>query len=271
MSNVIAGKAFQGKYVGLNSSWINLNVSIGHLDEIEDSTFSDMDPAKFKRDRRASLVFIDGIRLLNEKAIQNFGLRQNSVWVNFCDDYVKMVNNQIAHEAQISDVDTNHQVRIDWMNSAESDDRLINGHYYTTSESRGKTTQGQGAVDFLTVSALFGEALRNLLFDEEKNRISLIVLKRFIKYRRFYLSNKTQIVRKSLTVSDHDTFRKLIMELSDALYMSGAYFKSGNGFEKRHIDTRAANILGSLSEYDETVGEEIFEPEYLEKLLKAYV
>lgn len=271
MGNVIASKAYQPKYLGLNSSWFNLNVQIAHLDEIEDETFFDLS-AGFKKTRRASIIFTDGIRLLNEKGIKSFGLNKRNVWVSFNDDYVRLINNQVAEISQIQNDGFRNEVRIDWKETpGAGEDFLVEGSYYTTSPSRGTTTQGQGAVDFLTVSALFGEGLRNLLFDKVKNQISILVLKRFISYRRFYLRNKSRIVQKSLSANEYETLRGMIIELSDALYMSGAYFKSDDNFEKRHIDTRYLNSsFNTAWEFDEVLGVEVLNPDYLEGLVKAY-
>ena len=271
MSNVIAAKAFQAKYRDCTSIWKEYGILIDQGDSIEDRTFSDMVP-KCKPMRNASIVLIDGIKLLNEKGIREIGLKKNEVRVLFDSTEVNKLNNKVEDLLRIVELATNYEVRLNWVASTSDDEVTEFGDYYTTSASRGKTTQGQGAVDFLTVSALFGEALRNLLFDRVKNKISLVVLERFIAYRRFMLQHSRRILNNSLTDPEKETFRHMIIALGDALYMSGSYYKTDSSFVKRHMETKQLfGFKASLPVNDEVLGADIFNPDYLEKLVKAYI
>ena len=269
MGNIIACKAFQAKYKDCASALKLQGISIYQGESVEDRTFADMEN-RFKAARIASIVFVDGITLLNEKGISQIGLNKTDVAVSFESAAVGRLNSKVEEVLKIAEINNDYRVRLSWINSTADDDVSEYGDYYTTSVSRGKTTQGQGAVDFLTAAALFGEALRNLLFDRVKNKISLIVLERFISYRKFLLLHERRIMNDSLTELEVRNLYNLIMKLSDALYMSGAYYKSDSIFVKRHMETKVLFGFKASQPVDEVLGSEIYNPEHLEKLLKAY-
>lgn len=261
MGNVIASKAYQAKYQGLRSAWATEKVYIEHLDEIADSTFNRMSDI-FKPARRTSVVIADGIKLFL-KGVKQFSLNEYEVQVEFKTAQVAMFNKKVAEPMQIAAAGLNNPtVELCWGDK-------INGWYYTTSPSRGKTTHGQGAVDFLTAAVLFGEALRNLLFDEEKNELSLIVLKRFAGFQREYQNYRNGLRQRSS--AQKENLRRLILELSDALYMSGAYYFSGDEYQKRNIDTLPIEQKRKSSrKFQETFKPEVLDADFLEHMLAAY-
>lgn len=270
MGNIIAAKAFQGKYKDTPSCWTDYGIEINQGDSIEDDTFVKINPS-CKKTRNASVVIVDGIRLLNERGVRRIGLTKSEVEVKFDANFVSIVNSKVGAVLKINEPDRDHCNRLSWVEETSGDGISSVGDYYTTSTSRGETKQGQGAVDFLTTSILFGEALRNLLFDKVKNRISLIVLERFITYRRFMDANQRQILNKTVSGTEVEKMRRMLIELCDALYMSGAYYKTDNEIVKRHMETKVLyDYKASQPCEDEVIGKEIFNPDYLARLVKAY-
>lgn len=268
MSNVIGAKAYQPKYEDCRSVWDEYGLTIRHYAEYTDEIFRQLHPS-CKTIRRTSVVLLDGIYLLNPKGILSIGLSRDESIVYFNNGAVEQLNQKVDQKLSISDA-KQRAVSLQW--NMVNGDLTNHGHFYTTSPSRGETTVGQGAVDFLTATALFGEALRNLFFDDEKNRVSIIVLQRFVEYRRFYLSNLREMNNFALTDSKIEELDGLLNKLGDALYMSGAYYKTPARFEKRNMDTVLIDLLRSPSTCEETLNiEDIFNPDHLHKLVSAYI
>lgn len=268
MSNIIGAKAYQPKYMDCRSAWNEFGLSIRHHDEFDDETFRQLHPT-CKAKRRTSVVILDGIYLLNPKGILSIGLNKDESIVYFNDGMVAQLNQLVDPLLSIDNV-KQRAVSLRW--TMENDDLTNYGHFYTTSPSRGVKTEGQGAVDFLTATALFGEALRNLFFDDEKNTVSIIVLKRFIEFRRFYLSHNREIKSFALDGIKIGELDELLNKLGDALYMSGAYYKTPARFEKRNMDTVLVDLIRSPTTCEEVINvENILNPDYLEKLVSAYI
>lgn len=269
--STLSSKAYQPKYKDCSSAWNEFDIFIKHGDSVKDFTFADLVPG-CKSERVASVVLIDGIRLLNPEAIREIGLKKTEIAVNFNEAEVKSLNTKVSDVLKITEESDFYQVRLCWVPEAVTSEVSSHGSYYTTSQSRGKTTKGQGAVDFLTAAALYAEACRNLLFDEVKNRLSLIVLERFINFRTFFLLNEHRIINHSLKKSEKEKLSELIILFSDALYMSGAYYENNSNFVKRKISTEELmQHQANKPITEEILGSEVFNPEFLSRLVKAYI
>ncbi|HRH46358.1 MAG TPA: hypothetical protein PKY82_32230 [Pyrinomonadaceae bacterium] len=260
VQNVLVSKAYQPKYNDSKSIW---NGKINHLESFEDDYFSNQS-AMFRRERNVSIVLADGIYMFRPECWRLFHVGKNGVAVDFV--YDEVFNANTFMDANLSITLTGMpNVGLRWGGFAEVGKVSPFGVYYTSTPSRGRTTEGQGAVCFLTATAIFAEAIRNLFFDEIKNECSLEVLRRFVNFRKLALE----------TTGLPAEFIESIKKLSDALYVSARFFKTENGFEKRGLETvySVEPVGGQPIEAMETwSGSDlniIFEPNKLEDIIRA--
>lgn len=263
VSNALVSKCYQPKYVECKSIWNGIE----HHQSFQDETYSKLD-TMFLPERSTSIVLADGIFMFRPEVWKNVHINKQCVLIDFEKVEVESANGLMAPLLQIS-VQDNPQVGIKW--NLENENIISqHGSYYTSSPSRGATTVGQGAVDFLTASAIFAESIRNLFFDVEKNELSLEVLKRFVAYRRYYLANKHKLV------SSDEQFLELVRKLSDSLYMSIKYMKRPGVFLKRGLETKLINEVTMPNDSNETEVwgkaqmEVVFDPDKLADVIKAF-
>lgn len=257
VSNAVTSKSFQPKYNDCSSIW-----GLKHLESFQNNYFLTL-ADHFKQERTVSLVLTDGISIFRPEAWKSLVISKDSSAIIFDAAFVLKENQNIDPVMQIkvdANVTQNLHVGIWWNQPG-------NGFYVTSSPSRGLTTVGQGAVDFLTASAIFADAIRNVFFDESKSPLSLEILRLFARFREQTINPP----------KDTESVLQTIRELGDALYMSAAYRSTENGYERNRLETIFSPELSANEVFTKGVErwgkrdlEIIFEPDQLKNVLKAY-
>ena len=165
VSNAVTSKSFQPKYNDCSSIW-----GLKHLESFQNNYFLTL-ADHFKQERTVSLVLTDGISIFRPEAWKSLVISKDSSAIIFDAAFVLKENQNIDPVMQIkvdANVTQNLHVGIWWNQPG-------NGFYVTSSPSRGLTTVGQGAVDFLTASAIFADVVREVTREQLGDRHRLRV------------------------------------------------------------------------------------------------